>query len=872
MCFMVTASVALAQTPPRRDGKLLVTVMDPTGGVLPGATVTIVGEEAATKAVAVAPAKTSDRGLATIEALALGRYTIQGEFPGFETGVLKDVRVRTGDNKQTLTLRLKKMEDSVTVSRDPREAASDRAGLFGSALTREQIAALSEDPEEMRRQLLEIAGPDAVMMIDSFEGAQLPPKAQIRSIRVSRDQFAAESHFAGGVHIEIITQPGIGPLRGGVNTNYSGSKLESRNPFAPTKGPAANNGFGLNIGGSLIKNRSSFSLSVSGSKSYTSPILRAALPGGTRSETLNLRQPNDSVFGYGQWDLALTKDQTLRTWFSLDRYAVKNAGVGGYDLPERAYWTEDRYWTVRVQESGPIGRRGYLNSRVSIGRTDSDYHSQTEAPTIRVLDAFTNGGAQRTGGRRSWGIGVGSDIDYVRGAHSLRAGIQLDGLVYRSNEALDYLGTYTFASLADYEAGRPRSYTRRTGNPRVKYNNLYAGVYLQDDIRLSKSFTVSPGIRYETQTHLSDYNNVAPRFGFTWSPFKSGKTTLRASAGIFYEWVSTGTYEQTLRIDGFRQQELNVLNPNFPDPGLTGVIPATNRYLYSDNVRMVRTNRLSVGVQQTMTTRFSLGASYSDSRGANVARGDNLNAPVSGIRPDPAYANVIQVISDAENRSRSLTTNFSVRLATPSPTLNQAFFNWRRVNVSGSYTLSKAENNSDGTFAVLASNDLATEWGPSFGDVRHRVQMSIGLAMIKNLGVNLNVRANSAGPYNIRTGADDNGDLVFNDRPVGVGRNSARGSGAWNLDGNFSYGFGFGKRRVTLPPGVMITSAGGVTVNPNAAQEAPRYRVGLNVRISNLTNHRNLGGYSGVMTSPFFGKAQSVTGVRKVYLSTNLSF
>ena len=92
-------------------------------------------------------------------------------------------------------------------------------------------------------------------------------------------------------------------------------------------------------------------------------------------------------------------------------------------------------------------------------------------------------------------------------------------------------------------------------------------MYLQDDIRVRKNLTLSPGVRYEAQTHLSDYNNVGPRFGVTWSPGKSGKTTLRGSAGIFYDWLSTGIYEQTLRVDGFRQRELNIINPPYPEPG-----------------------------------------------------------------------------------------------------------------------------------------------------------------------------------------------------------------------------------------------------------------------------------------------------------------
>ena len=116
---------------------------------------------------------------------------------------------------------------------------------------------------------------------------------------------------------------------------------------------------------------------------------------------------------------------------------------------------------------------------------------------------------------------------------------------------------------------------------------------------MRKNLTLSPGVRYEVQTHLSDYNNFGPRFGVTWAPFKSGRTTLRASAGIFYDWFSAGTYEQTLRVDGFRQQELNIVNPSFPEPRQRRhhqrhqPVPAGRR------LPMVRNTRFSAGVDQT---------------------------------------------------------------------------------------------------------------------------------------------------------------------------------------------------------------------------------------------------------------------------------
>ena len=97
-------------------------------------------------------------------------------------------------------------------------------------------------------------------------------------------------------------------------------------------------------------------------------------------------------------------------------------------------------------------------------------------------------------------------------------------------------------------------------------------------MRVRKSLTLSPGVRYEVQTHLSDRGNLGPRMGVTWAPFKSGRTTLRGSYGIFYNWLNANTYEQTLRVDGFRQRDIFIIDPSYPDPGPGGPITTANRY------------------------------------------------------------------------------------------------------------------------------------------------------------------------------------------------------------------------------------------------------------------------------------------------------
>ena len=135
-----------------------------------------------------------------------------------------------------------------------------------------EIDQLSDDPAIARQQLEDLAGPLATILVDSFEGGQLPNKSQIRSIRISRDQFAAESHSAGGIRIEIVTQPGQGNIRGQVRTNFYTSRMDGSHPLVDRAPPSRNLNGGMNLSGGLLKDRMSFNLNWSGNNSYTSPV------------------------------------------------------------------------------------------------------------------------------------------------------------------------------------------------------------------------------------------------------------------------------------------------------------------------------------------------------------------------------------------------------------------------------------------------------------------------------------------------------------------------------------------------------------------------------------------------------------------------
>jgi hypothetical protein len=430
------------------------------------------------------------------------------------------------------------------------------------------------------------------------------------------------------------------------------------------------------------------------------------------------------------------------------------------------------------------------------------------------------------------------------------------------------LGTYTFSSIDAFNAGTPSTYTQRIGNPLVEYFNAQTAVYAQDDIRLRKSLTLSPGVRYEIQTHLKDRGNVAPRMGITWAPFKSGRTTLRSSYGIFYNWLNANTYENTLRVDGLRQRDLFIVSPAYPDPGVTGTIITANRYLLGPDVQMGRTRRFSAGIDQTLSPKIRVNASFQSVRALDQLRGQNLNPRINGLRADPAFANVIETVSDAEAHSDQLSTTLNVNLAGGVRNAGTPLWNLRRTTFRVTYWIARANNNSDGPFVAPPSGTLATEWGPSPGDRRHRYQLSLNSQALKNMNATLSLGGNSGTPYNITTGFDNNNDSLFNDRPLGVGRNSARTTAMATVSAHVSYSLGLGTPAVARAVQEGHREGGG----DRGAQPAGRYRMVFSLSVNNLTNRSNFSGFSGIQTSPFFLTPTSVQNPRKVDLGVSMRF
>src|SRR5215207_2820708 len=92
LALVTGATQVAAQT--TRDARAIVTVVDMTGAILPGATVVVTPREPA--GAADVSITTNDAGIATLPGLKPGRYAIKAEFAGFDPFELYDVRLRAG--------------------------------------------------------------------------------------------------------------------------------------------------------------------------------------------------------------------------------------------------------------------------------------------------------------------------------------------------------------------------------------------------------------------------------------------------------------------------------------------------------------------------------------------------------------------------------------------------------------------------------------------------------------------------------------------------------------------------------------------------------------------------------------------------------
>jgi hypothetical protein len=276
----------------------------------------------------------------------------------------------------------------------------------------------------------------------------------------------------------------------------------------------------------------------------------------------------------------------------------------------------------------------------------------------------------------------------------------------------------------------------------------------------------------------------------------------------------------------------------------------------------------SFGVETNPWKLFRLTTNYQYQRGVHLLHGRNLNAPVPGLgRPDPAIGNITNIESSAYQSGHRLMVGIG-----PAKFVQGLFWN-------ATYLLMKNTNEADSPFSLPENNfNLRAERGPSANDLRHLISGFISKRLPDGFSASTIFQFTSALPYNITTGFDNNGDTIINDRPGNLGRNSARGAARWEIGSRLSWGVDFGPAEQTAGAGpqvrmVRIGGGGDGVAPPSLPGMAPKkYRLEFYAQAFNLLNHANLGAFSGVITSPFFGEATSAQPPRRFEVGTRFNF
>ncbi|HZM95488.1 MAG TPA: TonB-dependent receptor [Vicinamibacterales bacterium] len=889
--------------------QLRIVVVDETGAGIPQATVVVT--PATGEPVTFA---TDERGLAMSPTLAVGAVQLHVEFPGFEP-FESQLTLRRGAVNQTVTLKIAGLQEEVVVN--DTSALDDRRGnSFTTTLEQAEIEELPEDPEELADVLTQMAGAaGAVFQVNGFRGGRLPSRDEIRQIRFRTNSLSADNHDAGRTQIEIITRPNVIEWNGNASLNYRGDEMNARNAFATAETPEQNRQFNMGLRGPIVKGKTSIRLNVDGRRDQQSDTITALDQDGNRRGDVVFRPSEQTNVTVGI-EHAMTKDQTLRLEYRRGYSSTDNLGVGGFNLPERGYDRSGGNHQVRAQLQGLIGKTTLNEIRLQISQQDNEQNSLTNLPAVIVLDAFSRGGAGVWNSTSTRGFELADNLDFNVGRkHQMRVGFLLEGDQFSNFDAQNNAGTFTFSSLEAFDAGLPTSFTQRNGEVNTKFDQYQLGIYWQDDIRVNNKLSVSVGVRNEMQSHIGDRLNLMPRLGFTATPW-GNRTSIRGGYGLFYDWYSANLYDQTLRVDGVSQRDLLILNPGYPNPlnGAEAQILPRGRIQADPALQMPQVHQGSLGIERQLAQNFSVQATYQMLRGRRQIRSININAPDEfGNRPDPTVGTVTQFESTGRSQTDRLTVGGNYR------------FPQRRIFVNMNYTLGRVKNHADSETSLPANSlDPDAEWGPSRQDVRHRLQGTINVPLMLGLRANVNVNALSATPYTITTGRDDNRDGLSNDRPEGVGRNTARGTAAFTTNLRVSRAFALGGERTGggFPggrggpggpggPGIGpggpagggagggAGGAGGASLgqtflaqgqggggrggggraggggrggNQGDAAFQAKYMMELFVTADNLFNRVNYGGYSGNLLSPYFGQPTMAQRPRQVQVGMQFRF
>jgi hypothetical protein len=857
--FCVPPADAQSPTPRTITG----TLVDPSSSAISGARISLFSSNGNL----LGSTTSADSGAFHFDNLPSGKYRLEIQAPGFKlthadvnlsaktpfplriplaiATMNEVVNVQVEDSAPQVSTEISENQNANNIDRD----ALDRVPVFDQ----DYITTLSRFLDDNS-----IGTNGVSLVVNGIEanGPGVSPSG-IQEVKINQNPYSARFARPGRARLEIITKGGTPEFHGTVNFLFRDSIFDASNAFASAKPPENRRFFEGSLTGPLGNDKkNTFLLSLENDQDNLQSTVFATVPNGTPTGTpfqSNVASPTSHFFGSFRAFHDFASGDQFWIAYSYEHETRANQNVGGTVLPSAGTNYRSLEHEINVSYRHIFSPTWVNQLRFLVGHNDEPLISSTVAPQIIVEGFFTGGGAQADSKRTEAHVDGTDLVTYTNGKHLLNFGVDVPDISRRgADDFTNTLGTYTFASLADYNANLPSTYLVQKGNGHLVFWERTVAGFIEDSIRLKPNLSVSLGLRYYYQTNFNnDTDDFAPRFGFAYAPSKKSKTVLRGGAGVFYDRSGPRAIADLLHYNGIDLQRF-ILNSTLTNP-LTYPINSvdlvglpTSLVTLDPRLRIPYTVQYSFGIERQITSKSSLSATYVGSRGIDLYRSVDANAPffnpyapplITPSRPNPATGQDRQIQSEGYQKSNSLEVTFRGKLA-------------KIFSGQVQYTLSKTYNNTSGINWFPGNSYFPSlDWARSDNDRRHKFDFLGAFQPTDLFSLGVALQAYSGKPVNVITGLDSNGDGITNDRPDGglAPRNSLPGPGLLNLDLNIEHDFHLSKEK-----------KGGRTLTTS-------------LNAFNVLNHVNYVTYIGVI-GPNLGLPAAALAPRRLQLNLEYKF
>ena len=836
-----TATQTPTQTPTQTDVPVTAisgTVLDPSGSFIPGTDVNLI----AANGKPVAKTSSNAKGEFRFETVSPGKYQVRVTSLGFRDGLAEVTISGKAIPPLRIVMVISAVNEVVSVNVDdsaPQVSTETSENRGNNNMDRDALDRVPVFDQDYITLLLRFLSDDALatsgvsLVVNGIEanGPGVSPSA-VQSVKINQDPYSARFARPGRARLEITTKPGTPIYHGTINFLVRNSVFDASNALASTK-PAESRYMeeGSLTGPLGHDKKNSFLLTMEQDNDnlesivhVVTPAIQDNVPAADRHFFTSFRAFHDFDSGDQFWIGYSYEDQTQ-----------KNQGVGGSVLREAGYTSGSVEHEINISYRHIFSPKWVNQLRFLVGHNDEPIFDNTLAPKIVVQGVFTGGGAQMNSKRTEAHVDGTDFVSYSGKRNQLVFGVDIPDISRRgADDFTNQLGTYTFADYASYLARTncapdpnskkncPIGFRIQSGNGHLVFWERMVAGFIEDSIRIKPNFSVTVGMRYYFQNYFNnDSNNFAPRFSFAYAPSPKSKTVLRGGSGVFYDRTGARAIADLLHYDGNSLQRFILpLQPKgfVPYPVLPSDLAGvpTSLVVLSLRLQIPHIVQYSFGVERQITPKSTLSATYVGTRGIDLFRSIDTNAPPAPdyvARPNSNYGQIRQIQSTGYQKGNSLELIFRGK-----PT--------KHLSGQAQYTLGKIYNNTSGiTYFPGNSNFPWLDWARSDNDRRHKFDLLGNFEPSDLFSFGVALQAYSGKPVNVITGEDTNGDGVFNDRPNNglAPRNSLHGPGLLNLDMNVQHDFKFQKER---KDGRVLTAS---------------------LNVFNILNHPNYLTYNGVI-------------------------